>query len=80
MSGLAADQLREQMARRLEAMSLREWCRLTGCAASHVSEFVNGKRNPPSDMLDALNLEVRYVKRRATPSTEGRKGEDQADG
>lgn len=71
-SGLTADQLRADMAERFKAMSLREWCRLTGCKASHVSEFVRGLKNPPSDMLTALNLEVRYVKRRkAKEATDG---------
>lgn len=51
------------MKKRFEAMSLREWCRLTGCRPSHMSEFVAGKRGPPADLLKALNLEVRYVKR-----------------
>jgi hypothetical protein len=58
-------ELRAAMVRRFEAMSLREWCRLTGCNKAHVSEFVNGKKGPPSDMLNALNLEVRYIRRKA---------------
>lgn len=58
-------QLREAMRRRFEAMTQSEWCRLTGCKNSHVSEFLNGKRGPPRDMLNALNMEVQYVKRRA---------------
>lgn len=64
MSGLSADQLRAAMRRRFEAMSIREWSKLTGCTASHISEFLSGKRGPPSEMLDALNLQIRYVKRR----------------
>lgn len=64
MSGLSEAELRAAMAKRFEAMSLREWCGLTGCASSHVSEFMNGKRGAPGDMLKALNLEVRYVKAR----------------
>ena len=57
------DDLRQAMQRRFEAISLREWCRLTGCRASHVTEFMLGKRGPPSDLLNALNLEIRYVRR-----------------
>lgn len=66
------DELRDAMRRRFEAMSLREWCRLTGCNKAHVSDFVNRKGGPPSDMLAALNLEVRYVRKRRsyTPTEE----------
>lgn len=58
------EELRAAMKRRFEAMSIREWCRLTGCNVSHVSEFVSGKRGPPNDLLKALNLSVRYVRNR----------------
>lgn len=44
---------------------MTEWCRLTGCQKSHVSEFMNRKKGPPSDMLNALNLEVRFVRRKS---------------
>jgi hypothetical protein len=47
---------------RFQAMSMREWCRLTGCQVSHVSDFMNGKRSPPGDMLEALNMRVDYVR------------------
>lgn len=66
-TGLSVDELRAAMTRRFEAMSLNEWCRLTGCNKGHVSDFVNGKLGPPSDMLGALNLEVRYVRKRKRP-------------
>lgn len=66
MSGLDTDGLREAMRERFKAMSMREWCKLTGCKASHVSDFLNAKRGPPSDLLQALNMEVRYVKKRPT--------------
>lgn len=70
---MTEDDLRAAMKKRFEAMSIREWCRLTGCNATHVSEFVRGLRGPPNDLLGALNLEVRYVKlRRPTPSTQPR--------
>lgn len=62
------DTLRETMRRRFTAVSLREWCRLTGCRPSHVSEFLRGKRGPPNDLLRALNLEVRYVLKRKRSS------------
>jgi hypothetical protein len=74
---MTADQLRAAMRKRFEAMSLREWCRLTGCKASHVSEFVNGKREPPSDLLRALNMRVDYVKNhRRSPTQDTTEGED----
>lgn len=59
---MTEDDLRAAMKKRFEAMSLREWCRLTGCNATHVGEFVNGRRGPPNDMLRTLNLRVDYVK------------------
>ena len=63
--------LRAAMARRFDAMSMNEWCRLTGCAKSHVSEFMNGKKGPPGDMLNALNLEVRYIRRKRARASGG---------
>lgn len=60
-------ELRAAMKRRFEAMSMSEWCRLTNCNKAHVSEFINGKKGPPNDMLNALNLEVRYVRRKFRP-------------
>lgn len=63
MIGLSDDELRVAMRERFKAMSMREWCRLTKCNLGHVSEFVNGHRGPPSDMLNALNMTIRYVKR-----------------
>jgi hypothetical protein len=43
---------------------LRAWCRQHGVASEHVSEFLSGVRNPASDMLDALGLEYRIVRKR----------------
>lgn len=62
---MTEDQLRAHMRKKFSAMSIREWCRLTGCNVSHVAEFVNGTRNPPNDMLCYLNLEIRYVRKRS---------------
>lgn len=59
---MTEDELRRSMEQRFESMSLREWCRLTNCHAGHVSEFIKGKRGPPSDLLAALKLQVRYVR------------------
>ncbi len=44
-------------------LTVREWCRLTGCNPTHVIEFVNGRRAaPPHDLLAALHLRVDYVR------------------
>jgi hypothetical protein len=59
---MTEDELRQSMEKRFEAISLREWCRLMGCHSGHVNEFIKGKRKPPSDLLKALNLQVRYVR------------------
>jgi hypothetical protein len=59
---MTADDLRAAMRKRFEAMSMNEWCRLTGTNKAHVSEFMNGKRGPQSDLLRALNMRVDYVK------------------
>jgi hypothetical protein len=63
------DDLRAAMRQRFQAMAQREWCRLTGCNHAHVNEFVRGLRAPPHDLLAALNLEVRYVRKRKAPAT-----------
>lgn len=59
---MSEDDLRSAMKKRFQAMSLREWSRLTGCNATHVGEFMSGRRGPPNDMLRALNMRVDYVK------------------
>lgn len=61
---MTEEDLRASMRRRFQAMPMREWCRLTGCNASHVSDFLAGKRGPPGDLLNALNLRVDYVRKR----------------
>lgn len=65
---MSEDDLRALMRKKFTAMSQREWCRLTGCTNTHVSEFLHGKRGPPRDMLRALNMRVDYVRnRKETP-------------
>lgn len=63
---MTEDDLRAAMRKRFDAMSMREWCRLTGCHAGHVSEFMRGKRSPQGDLLAALNMRVDYVKNKRT--------------
>lgn len=69
MSGLSQDDLRKAMRKRFTSVTMNEWCRLAGVSKSHMSEFLAGKRGPCNDLLRALNLEVRYVKKRSTTST-----------
>lgn len=59
---MTEDQLRNDMRQRFTAISAREWCGVKGVAHTHVSEFLAGKRGPPSDLLRALNMRVDYVR------------------
>jgi hypothetical protein len=36
---------------------LRGWCEDVGLPSGHVSEFLNGKRGPPTGLLEVLGLE-----------------------
>lgn len=38
---------------------IAKWCTKHGVNRGHVSEFMNGKRAPTSDVLEALGLEWR---------------------
>lgn len=42
---------------------VKAWCEAHGVAAAHVSEFLNGKRGPMSDLLEALGLEWRVMRK-----------------
>lgn len=44
------------------------WCKHHGVINTHVSEFMNGKRAPSNDMLDALGLERSYSRKRKPPN------------
>ena len=63
---MTEDDLRALMRKKFEAMTMNEWCRLTGVNKSHVGEFLHKKRGPPHDMLRALNMRIDYVKVRNT--------------
>lgn len=43
---------------------LKPWCRANGVASTHASDFLSGKRNPASDLLEALGLEWRVMRKR----------------
>ena len=45
------------------ATGVKAWCKAHGVANSHASEFLNGKRLPTSDLLEALGLEWRVMKK-----------------
>lgn len=42
---------------------LRAWCEANGINVAHASEFMNGNKNPGSDLLRALGLEWRVMRR-----------------
>jgi hypothetical protein len=42
---------------------IRPWCEAHGVASTHASEFLNGKRGPAPDLLDALGLEWRVMRK-----------------
>lgn len=72
MSGLTVADLRAYMAAKFAKRPIRQWCRARKCNASHISEFVSGSRGPPSDMLTALGLEVRYVRVKIKDKSDGK--------
>ena len=43
------------------------WCDAHGVAKTHVSDFMNGRRRPMADLLDALGLEWRIMRKSAPP-------------
>ena len=61
---MTADQVREILAMRISETNLSAWCRENGVNRSHASEFLNGKRPPPSDLLTAMDFEWRIARKR----------------
>lgn len=68
---MSEEQVRVLLLRRAKPFAKRKgstgvtaWCKHYGITNTHVSEFMNGKRAPASDMLDALGL-VRSYSRKA---------------
>jgi len=49
-----------------KGFGLRKWCEAKGVAQTHASDFMSGKRNPGSDLLEALGLEWRVMRKRRT--------------
>jgi len=70
---MSEDQVRDLLRRRAKPFAKRKgstgvtaWCSHHGVTNTHVSEFMNGKRAPATDMLDALGL-VHSYSRKAKP-------------
>lgn len=42
---------------------LKPWCRAHGVAPTHASDFLSGKRLPATDLLEALGLEWRVMRK-----------------
>lgn len=53
---------------------IRPWCEAHGVKVGHASEFLNGRRGPTLDLLDALGLEWSLVRKKAAPTNEGGRG------
>lgn len=43
---------------------VRPWCEAHGIVVSHAFEFMNGQRNPATDLLEVLGLEWRVARKR----------------
>lgn len=64
---MTADNIRKMMSEKFEVISAREWCTVMDVRPSHLNEFLRGKRaTPPSDLLEALNLRIDYVRKKRT--------------
>lgn len=51
------------LAKNGKGFGLKPWCRAHGVAPTHASDFLTGKRNPASDLLEALGLEWRVMRK-----------------
>jgi hypothetical protein len=67
---LTEDQVRELLLKRAKkhigfrGSGLNGWCLEHGVNKGHASQFMNGRRGPGIDLLEALNLEYRIVRKR----------------
>ncbi|MCK1676614.1 hypothetical protein [Bradyrhizobium sp. 150] len=50
-------------AARKNSTGVQAWCKAHGVSNSHACEFLNGQRNPTSDLLAALGLEWRVMRK-----------------
>jgi hypothetical protein len=70
MLAVTLDQVRELLLRRAAPFAANKgstgiygWCEAHGVNRTHVSDFMNAKRMPGNDMLDALGLEWRVMRK-----------------
>lgn len=64
---MTEDQVRALVDRKARP-NRNQWCEATGVRKSHLSEFMAGKRRPTTDVLNALGLEYRIVRKRKETS------------
>lgn len=65
--GEVRDLVRKRAARHAEregSTGVTAWAKAKGVRKSHLSEFMTGKRAPTTDLLDALGLEWRIMRKR----------------
>lgn len=68
---MTLEQVRERLLAECEGFKwsrgfgLRGWCKHHGLHVGHVSEFLNGRRGPPQDLLDLFSLEWQLVEKKA---------------
>ena len=80
---MTLDQVRNLLRKRIapyrgkRGIGLRPWCAAQGVNVSHASEFLDGRRLPTTDLLNALDLEWRVMRkpRRAQSEDARKKGE-----
>lgn len=68
---MTLDQVRKLLLRKCKpyaagahtGFGLTAWCDAHGVAKTHASDFLAGKRNPGTDLLEALGLEWRVMKK-----------------
>lgn len=68
---MTEDQVRALLLRRAKPFAVnkgttgvRNWCEAHGVINTHVSDFLLGKRRAPNDLIEALGLEYRIVRKR----------------
>lgn len=54
-------------ARNKNSTGFTEWCAQAGVNKGHASDFMNGKKLPGNDLLNALGLEWAIVQKKGKP-------------
>ena len=79
---MSADDVRKLLLKRAaeyrthRGFGLRGWCAEHGVSPTHASEFLNGKRGPTSNLLEALGLEWRITRKVTRPHAAGERPHD----